>query len=103
MALLLPTQSLAAGTATRHTQEGINPFDDRPQWQEIGLYDVLVFTGSSTLTAPTTVRVVHDNPSVTTAGAMEILGRHYKTLRTATHGSRRTVGGYIYLICCLRL
>ncbi len=47
MALLLPTQSLATGTATRHTQEGINPFDDRPQWQEIGLYDVLVFTGSS--------------------------------------------------------
>ena len=103
IALLLPTQSMAAETTTQYTLESINPFNNRPQWQDIGLYDVLAFTGNSTVTVPTTVRVAHDSPTGTTTGATETLGRHYKTLRAATHRSRHTVRGYIYLICCLRL
>lgn len=103
IAVLLPTQSRAAKTATRHTMESINPFNNRPQWQDIGLYDVLAFIGNSTVTAPTTVREVHESPAGTTSGAIATLERHYKTLQTDTYGGYHTVSGYIYLICCLRL
>ena len=74
-----------------------------PQWQDIGMCDVLAVTGGSTLTPPTTVRVVHDSPSGIAPASHAAAARHYSVQRPSAYSHRRTVSGYIYLIRCLRL
>lgn len=102
MGLLLPTTATAAdshvASLEMSTQSG-----ERPQWRDVGMCDVLAVTGASTVAAPTTVRVVHDNPTgtATAMGAAQV--RHYKALQVAACSQRRPVSGYIYLIRCLRL
>lgn len=76
---------------------------DVPQWQDIGMCDVLAVTGGSTLTPPTTVRVMHDSPSGTTPTTHATAARRYSVKRLSAHSHRSTVGGYIYMIRCLRL
>ena len=65
--------------------------------------DILAVTGGSTLTPPTTVRVVHDSPSGITPASQAAAARHYSVRSLSTYSYRRTVSGYIYLIRCLRL
>lgn len=77
--------------------------DNTPQWQDIGMCDVLAITGGSTLTPPTTVRVVHDSPAGTVPTAQAAQSRHCSIQRLLSCSRRRTVSGYIYLIRCLRL
>ena len=77
--------------------------DDRPQWQDVKMCDVLAVTGGSTLTPPTTVRVVHDSPSGIAPASHAAAARHYSVQRPSAYSHRRTVSGYIYLIRCLRL
>lgn len=81
----------------------INHTNDRPQWKDVGMCDLLAVTGSSTLTPPTTVRVVHDSPSGTVTSAQAVGTRHYSVRRMSAYSHSRTVCGYIYLIRCLRL
>ena len=77
--------------------------DNTPQWQDIGMCDVLAITGGSTLTPPTTVRVVHDSPAGIAPASHTAAARHYNVQRLSAYSHRRTVSGYIYLIRCLRL
>ena len=77
--------------------------DNAPQWQDIGMCDVLAITGGSTLTPPTTVRVVHDSPSGIASASHAAAARHYNIQRLSAYSHRRTVSGYIYKIRCLRL
>ena len=77
--------------------------DDCPQWQDVKMCDVLAVTGGSTLTPPTTVRVVHDSPSGIALASHAAAARHYSVQRPSAYSHRRTVSGYIYLIRCLRL
>lgn len=77
--------------------------DNTPQWQDIGMCDVLAITGGSTLTLPTTVRVVHDSPAGIAPASHAAAARYYNVQRLSAYIHRRTVSGYIYLIRCLRL
>lgn len=101
--LLLPTKVLAATEVPECMLESVNPYCNRPQWQDIGMYDILAVSGGSSVAPPTTVRVVNDSPSGATASTQTAQARHYSIMRLATHGYHRTVSGYIYLIRCLRL
>lgn len=74
-----------------------------PQWQDIGMCDVLAVTGGSTLTPPPTVRVVHDSPSGTAPTTHESGARHYSVKQLSVCSHHRTISGYIYIIRCLRL
>lgn len=81
----------------------IDRTDDRPQWQDVGMCDVLAITGGSTLTPPSTVRVVHDSPAGIIPTAQAAQARQYNVQRLLTYSHRRIVSGYIYKIRCLRL
>ena len=101
--LLLPTKVSAVVAVPDCTVGSIDQTDDRPQWKDIGMCDVLAVTGGSTVAPPTTVRVVHDSPSGTSVTSHTAQTRHYSALRLAAYSHCRTVSGYIYLIRCLRL
>ncbi|MBR5093237.1 MAG: hypothetical protein IKX32_07195 [Bacteroidales bacterium] len=87
----------------RIEEASIDRTDDRPQWQDVKMCDVLAITGGSTLTPPTTVRVVHDSPAGTAPTTQTANARHYSIQRLSAYRHCRTVSGYIYLIRCLRL
>ncbi|MBQ6046080.1 MAG: hypothetical protein IJL38_00460 [Bacteroidales bacterium] len=104
LCLLLPTNvSAVQRNASGISSESIGRTDNAPQWQDIGMNDVLAVTGSTSIVPPTTVRVVHDSQASTAPTAQMAQARHYKPLRLTTHSSRPMKGGYIYLIRCLRL
>ena len=104
MWLLLPTNvSAVESDASHSTLESIDRTNNRPQWQDIGMCDVLAVTGGSTLTPPTTVRVVHDGPTSIAPTSQASTARRYRLLRQSAYSQRRTVNGYIYKIRCLRL
>lgn len=65
--------------------------------------DILAVTGGSTLTPPTTVRVVHDGPTGIAPTSQAAAARHYSVRSLLAYSHHRTVNGYIYLIRCLRL
>ena len=77
--------------------------DDRPQWQDVKMCDVLAVTGGCSLTPPTTVRVVHDSPAGIAPASHAAAARHYNVQRLSAYSHRRIVSGYIYKIRCLRL
>ncbi len=77
--------------------------DDRSQRQDVKMCDVLAVTGGSSLTPPTTVRVVRDSPSGIAPASHAAAARHYNIQTLSAYSHRRTVSGYIYLIRCLRL
>lgn len=99
----MPVKAAATETAPTGTLESIDQTVHRPQWQDIGMCDVLAVTGGSTVTPPKTVRLVHDSTSGTsvTTHTSQVAAKHSpsRSLRT-TH---RTINGYLYLIRCLRL
>ena len=84
-------------------EAGVNRTDERPQRQDIGMNDILAVTGGSTLTPPTTVRVVHESPTGVVASSQTAQARYFSMLRPSRYGHRLAVSGYIYLIRCLRL
>ena len=95
------TESLPSDDAAIATIEGTS--DNTPQWQDLGMCDILAVTGGSTLTPPSTVRVIHDNPAGTTPVVQAAASRHYCVKRLLTRSHHHIAGGYIYLIRCLRL
>lgn len=98
------TSAVAVENLYRQVTDGvIDCTDDRPQWQDVGMCDLLAIGGNSTLTSPTTVRVVQNSASSGTATAHAVVARHYRVNRLLVHCHRHTVSGYIYLIRCLRL
>ena len=100
---LLPTSVSAADTGNDCALESVDQTNDRPQWQDIGMCDMLAVTGGSTVAPPVTVRVVHDSPSGTSVTPQTIQLRHNSAQRLTANIQRRPVNGYIYMIHCLRL
>lgn len=100
--LLLPTKVTAAVEEAR-AEAGIYGTDNRPQWQDVGMRDVLAVTGGSTLTPPSMVRVAHDGPTSIAPSAQAAQARHYTIRRLSAKSHHHIVNGYIYLIRCLRL
>lgn len=96
-AIEIPIQDAGANASS------IDRTDNRPQWQDVGMCDVLAITGGSTLTPPSTVRVVHDGPAGTTPTAQAAQALQYNVQRLLAYSHRRIVSGYIYMIRCLRL
>ena len=77
--------------------------ENLPQWQDVGMCDILAVTSGSTLTPPTTVRVIHDSPVGNIVLAQAAQARHHSRQGLSAYGYHRVVNGYIYLIHCLRL
>ena len=100
--LLLPID-VSAVEVTSRTETGINRTNNQPQWQDLGMRDVLSVTGGSTLTPSTTVRIVHDSPSGITSASHAAAARHYSVQRLSAYSHSRTVSGYISLIRSHRL
>lgn len=93
-------RQVSAGVLSPST---IERTDDWPQWQDVGMCDVLAVTGGSTLTPPTSVRVVQDSPAGTVTTAQAAQSRCYSVKRLSAYCHHHLVDGYIYLIHCLRL
>ncbi|MBQ9417810.1 MAG: hypothetical protein IJU19_04435 [Bacteroidales bacterium] len=100
MAVAAVEAPIKGGEANAST---IDRTDDRPQWHDVKMRDALAVIGGSTLTPPTTVRVVHDSPSGIAPASHAAAARYYSVQRPSVYGHHRTVSGYIYLIRCLRL
>ena len=76
---------------------------ERPQWSDMGMYDLLAAPGTASLTPPTTVRIASNSPSAT----VFVGGIHHRIYASAiikplAH-PEHTHRGYIYLLRCLRL
>ena len=98
---LMPAQ---AGNAPKRSAElSVGTGVHRPEWVDMGMCDVLAVTSTSTLTPPTTVRLVHDTP---TGFAPSVALRHMPIgsrmlLRADMHPYVHR--SCIYLLRCLRL
>ena len=89
--------------APAEAELSVRPAVERPQWVDLGMCDVLAAPSGTSLTPPTTVRVVHNNPTGTHPSASE---RHPLYGRGMACPLARPVGtrsGYIYMLRCLRL
>lgn len=76
---------------------------ERPQWNEMGMCDLLAAPGAASLTPPSTVRIVSHNPSAA-APFVGFQQRMYASSAFLLHSRpNRTHRGYIYLLRCLRL
>lgn len=76
---------------------------ERPQWSDMGMYDLLAAPGAASLTPPSTVRIVSNGASATVPAG----GVHHRiyaspTVRPLVHPTN-IHRGYIYLLRCLRL
>jgi len=107
--LLLALLWLAPAAVANVTTEGshaelIDGTDiERPQRSDLGMCDILVVNSTTSLSAPTTTRVLHDASPAFASSALvrytaQVCASNYATVeRPYVHK------GYIYLLCCLRL
>lgn len=76
---------------------------ERPQWSDMGMYDLLAAPGAASLTPPSTVRIVSNGASATVpAGSVHHRIYASPTVRPLVHPTN-IHRGYIYLLRCLRL
>ena len=76
--------------------------DNIPQWEDLGMENLLVVGSQPTVTAPTPMRLSHDNGSpLGRAAATQNRMRHSVVERDAL--PHRAQPDYIYHLLCLRL
>ena len=75
----------------------------RPEWVDLGMCDVLIIANSSTLTPPTTVRLVHNTPTGYAPSGSIRHGVYSSALHLKTDAHPYVHKGYLYLLQCLRL
>ena len=75
--------------------------DDRPQWQDLGMENVLVVS-QPTVEAPSTLRIATDGatPMVRRADSVQ---RYFRMMVLAAASPHRAMSGYLYFLLCLRL
>lgn len=98
---LMPAQ--AGNTPERGAELSGGTGVHRPEWADMGMCDVLAVTSCSTLTPPTTVRLVHNTP---TGFASSVAVRHMPVggrLPQRTDRHPYVHRSCIYLLHCLRL
>ncbi len=87
------------GAAERQTLESTR--DDRPQWGDLGLKNVLAVS-QPTVEAPTTFRLAHDSAEPLVRRA--VMEHHLlRPLAEPSASPHRVVPRYIYKLLCLRL
>ncbi len=87
------------GAAERQTLESTR--DDRPQWGDLGLENVLAVS-QPTVEAPTTFRLAHDSAEPLVRRA--VMEHHLlRPLAEPSASPHRVVPRYIYKLLCLRL
>lgn len=98
---LMPAQ--AGNTPERSAELSVGTGVHRPEWVDMGMCDVLAVTSGSTLTPPTTVRLVHDTPTgfATSVAVRQMPIGSRLILRADTHPYVHR--SCIYLLRCLRL
>ena len=93
-ALLWLMPAKAENAPERGAELSVGTGVHRPEWVELGMCDVLAVTSSTTLTPPTTVRLIQDSPS---GFASSVAVRHMST------GSRWLLRGdkqpYVHRVC----
>ena len=75
--------------------------DDRPQWGDLGLENVLAVS-QPTVEAPTTFRLAHDSAAPLVRRAV-MVHRLLRPLAEPSASPHRVVPRYIYKLLCLRL
>ena len=105
--LLLATVWLApVAMAQQRADDAVLSVADEPsapQWTDIGMHDVLAAGSTTTLTPPTTVRLVHDTPSTAAPHPADRQAAFAATRTAVTSAHLFARKGYIYLLRCLRL
>lgn len=77
---------------------------ERPQWSDMGMYDLLAAPGSASLTPPNTVRIVSNGASSSGTLLGGVHHRLYGLVAVSPHVYHTHIHrGYIYLLRCLRL
>lgn len=75
--------------------------DDRPQWQDLGMENVLVVS-QPTVEASTTLRIATDG-AAPLARRADAVQRYFRALVLASASPHRAMPGYLYFLLCLRL
>lgn len=75
--------------------------DDRPQWQDLGMENVLVVS-QPTVEVPTTLRLSSGSATPLVRRADEV-HRYFRSLLLASASPHRAMPGYLYFLLCLRL
>lgn len=75
--------------------------DNRPNWGDLGMENVLA-VGQPNISAPTVVRVVHENASPLSRGT-GMSRRTFHSVPSVVSIPHCTQPGYLYLLLCLRL
>ena len=103
--LLAPTSVSAAEGHILPSQSGISQTDHRPQWDDLGMQNVLAVRGQTTVAQPSTVRLTNNNPAgFGLAGcASQAMRRGWSVPLRRGDSRLHWRQGYIYLIQCLRL
>ena len=71
--------------------------DDRPQWQDLGLKDILMVEGQSTVTAPNPVRPLHDGAGQGGShGLVDPILHHRSTLYAVSPKGTTRVSLYLW-------
>lgn len=76
--------------------------DNMPQWEDLGLEDLLVVSSQPTVTAPTSMRLSHEHGSPLSRN----VATTHRVLHHAPRGNalpHRAQSCYIYRLLCLRL
>ena len=76
--------------------------DDMPQWEDLGMEDLLVVVSQPTVTAPTTMRLSNDHGSPLGRAAAASGHLLHRTSGRSVQ-PHRAQPGYIYRLLCLRL
>ena len=77
----------------------------RPQWEDVGLHDVLAVSAQSTIVPPTVVRLVHyeSTTGIAQSGTQSRISRHWDSTLCTRAMNHDSVRGYLCLLCSLRL
>ncbi|MBQ8703740.1 MAG: hypothetical protein IJ524_05145 [Bacteroidales bacterium] len=98
---VLPLRAGNEPTATAVLSNGSQM--ERPQWEDIGMHDVLAAPGGCLLTPPTTVRVLHETPTGTATFTVTHHAVFARPMASSIASRAYVHRGYIYLLKCLRL
>ncbi|MBP3764035.1 MAG: hypothetical protein J6I49_09210 [Bacteroidales bacterium] len=99
----VPSASAALQGQERPATESLQPMDqDVPQWEDLGLENLLITASQPSVSAPSSFRGAHQHAPFEVDGRMWKF-RHEQSPVWRYVFLRRSVTGYLYLLLCLRL
>ena len=109
---LLPTRVSAAEAAPNGTLQSIDRNSNRPQWDDLGMENILAVRGQSTVAPPSPVRLASNGRRVQggnshSSGVSPTVSEravcNYNIVQCTPRFRTTWTRGYLYIIRCLRL